>query len=402
MFIETHIIQNFAPSNLNRDDTGSPKTTVFGGVRRARISSQCIKRSVRMHPAFRESTQVEPAVRTRWFYRLLMPALFKNGRSEEEIITVAGLVAECYSKLKDPPKGQPKDQPKDQTAVLLYFSQEEIAMISSLVDQNWDKINDAIKKDKEKQENVGAKKGKKDDKATPQKFVGELMKNIMKHSKERTSAPDIALFGRMLAEKPDLNMNAAMQVAHAISTHRVEMEADYFTAVDDLNRKDEQGAGMISITPFNSACFYRYSCLDWELLLKNLDNDTALAKKTVEGFLKASVQAIPTGKQSSFAHQNLPEFVLGVVRRDGQAWSLANAFETPVFPTQNGGLINSSIKALVSYLKKLMTIYGDGNIQFFILTLPEIPFIAESPLSTIPHLSLNNWVDQMAAAITEG
>jgi CRISPR system Cascade subunit CasC len=197
-----------------------------------------------------------------------------------------------------------------------------------------------------------------------------LAKELFKELKDRTSAPDIALFGRMLAEKPELNIDAACQVAHAISTHRVSMDMDFFTAVDDLTRDDEAGAGMMGITAFNSACFYRYARIDWDLLVKNLGGDKDLARKTIEGFLRAAALAIPTGKQNSFAAQNPPDFMLGVVRKDGQSWSLANAFETPVKPNKSeGGLLPASIEKLNEYWGKLSKVYGGDGITSATLSM---------------------------------
>jgi CRISPR system Cascade subunit CasC len=179
----------------------------------------------------------------------------------------------------------------------------------------------------------------------------------------RTRAPDIALFGRMLAEKPELNLDAACQVAHALSTHRVTMEMDFYTAVDDLNPDDTAGAGMMGFTGYNSACFYRYARLDWEQLVKNLGGDKELAQKTVEGFLRATVQAVPTGKQNAFAAQNPPSFLLAVVRDGGMGWSLANAFEKPVRAVRDSGLVAPSVKALDSYWGRLTAVYGTKSIR---------------------------------------
>jgi CRISPR system Cascade subunit CasC len=342
MFIELHILQNFAPSNLNRDDTGNPKDTEFGGVRRARISSQAVKRSIRLHPVFAKTTEVEPAVRTRWMTRILVDALIKAGKKEEEAKEVANAFSIQYSKL---------EEKKGHTSVLLYLSKSEIEMAVKSLIEKWKEVTKNLKDGK-----------------SPE--LDTLAKELFKELKDRTSAPDIALFGRMLAEKPELNIDAACQVAHAISTHRVSMDMDFFTAVDDLTRDDEAGAGMMGITAFNSACFYRYARIDWDLLVKNLGGDKDLARKTIEGFLRAAALAIPTGKQNSFAAQNPPDFMLGVVRKDGQSWSLANAFETPVKPNKSeGGLLPASIEKLNEYWGKLSKVYGGDGITSATLSM---------------------------------
>jgi CRISPR system Cascade subunit CasC len=346
MFIELHILQNFAPSNLNRDDTGNPKDTEFGGVRRARVSSQAIKRAIRTQKIFADKTGVETADRTKWITRLLVQPLTAAGKEE----VLAWQVAEAFA--TELGVGIEKDKKTEQskTKVLLYLSKAEVTDIANMLLGQWDKIVSTLKD------------GKSSELKTP---VAEWVKNL----KKRTSAPDIALFGRMLAEKPELNIDAACQVAHAISTHRVNMDMDFYTAVDDIQTDEETGAGMMGVTAFNSACFYRYARLDWDLLVKNLGDDKELARKTVEGFLRAAALAIPSGKQNSFAAQNPPDFMLGVVRKDGQSWSLANAFETPVKPNSEGGLMSASIKKLNEYWAKLSKVYGGDGITSVALSL---------------------------------
>ena len=229
--------------------------------------------------------------------------------------------------------------------MLLYFTQEEIeAAVQGLL-ENWDAAVTA------------AKNGKS---------VNSVVSALEKATRNRTSAPDIALFGRMMAEKPALNIDAACQVAHAISTHRVQMEMDFYTAVDDLqDRSDEEGAGagMMGFTNFNSACFYRYARIDWPQLVENLGGNADLARRTVEGFLRAAIDAIPTGKQNSFAAQNPTNLAMVVVREDGKSWNLANAFEEPVYPAQNEGLIRRSIRALDTYWNDLTTRRDDADFK---------------------------------------
>jgi len=362
MFIEVHLLQSFAPSNLNRDDTNAPKDCEFGGVRRARISSQCIKRSIRMHPAFEKATGVEPGVRTRWMNRMIQEALEEAGKDPEQAKAVAEAFSAHYCKMD-----------KTHTSVLLYISATEIKAIKTMILEKWSEITSSL-----------------NDGKSP--ALEEIAKALFKELKGRTSAPDIALFGRMLAEKPDLNIDAACQVAHAISTHRVSMEMDFYTAADDLAREDESGAGMMGVTGFNSACFYRYARIDWEQLVSNLGADRALAKQTVEGFLRAVVAAIPTGKQNSFAAQNPPSLLMIVVRKDGQGWSLANAFEKPVTASREGGFITPSIKALDTHWGKLVKVYGDKDTHVFVLAIDS----EEELVSLKDHQvsSLDEWIAQ--------
>ncbi len=367
MFIEIHFLQNFAPSNLNRDDTGNPKDTEFGGVRRARISSQCMKRAIRSEEIFTKKTMVEPAIRTRWMNRLLAEKLVKAGKEETQAQAVADAVAVQYSKLD-----------KNHTSVLIYLSSNEVNSLTSELLEKWDEVTTSLKDGK-----------------SP--TIDAIAKNLFKTLKGRTGAPDIALFGRMLAEKPDLNIDAACQVAHAISTHRISMDMDFYTAVDDLAKDDETGAGMMGVTGFNSACFYRYARIDWNLLVKNLDGDKDLARKTVEGFLRAAVSAVPTGKQNSFAAQNLPDFLLGVVRQDGESWSLANAFEKPVKADREGGFMAPSVAALDTYWARLNRAYGQDGIRPVALALDE-----DAPLQSLSQARVGNreeWIDCLLAGL---
>ncbi|MCB0108464.1 MAG: type I-E CRISPR-associated protein Cas7/Cse4/CasC, partial [Caldilineaceae bacterium] len=332
-YLELHLLQNFAPSNLNRDDTGSPKDCEFGGVRRARISSQCLKRALRETPTFAEVTGVEKALRTKRVKQQIRARLPEAKQSDDATETILDeVVKELLSKL---------DKDGERTAVLLYMSDAELQAIADAIIADWERLDN----DKER---GGA--------------VKELNKTLTKQFKDRTSAPDIALFGHMLAESPTLNIDAACQVAHALSTHRVTMEMDFYTAVDDLNPDDSAGAGMMGFSGYDSACFYRYLRLDWGQLTKNLDGDGELARKTVEGFIRAAIEAVPTGKQNSSAAHNPPSLVLAVVRNGGMGWSLANAFERPVRPTLDSGFVEPSVKKLDEYWSRLGAIYGTNSV----------------------------------------
>ncbi|HEY57654.1 MAG TPA: type I-E CRISPR-associated protein Cas7/Cse4/CasC [Anaerolineae bacterium] len=391
MFVEVHFLQNFAPSNLNRDDTGNPKDAEFGGVRRARISSQAIKRAIRLEPIFAEITKVPPAVRTRWMTRRLAEKLVAAGKPQEDAETVARAFAAAFSGKMDKDKA-------DRTSVLLYLSDEEYASMAQTLLSQWDMALDAALKAAEEAEDKNKKKDSAKGKRKSKSPFEILATEWIKKTKGRTSAPDIALFGRMLADKPELNLDAACQVAHAISTHRVDMDFDFFTAVDDLLTDEEAGAGMMGVTPFNSATYYRYARIDWEQLVKNLGGDTELACRTVEGFLRAALRAIPTGKQNAFAAQNPPDFALAVVRKDGMAWSLANAFERPVRPNREGGLMEPSIQALDAYWGRLTQVYGAEGVYPF-------AFCVRDPDGLLTHLqtalqpNVETWIQAVLAQL---
>lgn len=341
MFVELHLIQNFAPANLNRDDTNNPKDCEFGGHRRARISSQAFKRAIRREPVFAATTQADNGERSKRMTLPIVKKLVDAGKSPDDAQTVANaLVAAYYSKKEKMDAKKP-----DRTLFLVYFAPSEIDALVGTTLSQWD---DALQT------------------AHDGKSMAKLVKQIVDDTKERTSAPDIALFGRMLADKTELNIDAACQVAHAISTHRVNMEMDFYTAVDDLQTTEEEegaGAGMMGFTNFNSACFYRYARIDFDQLVTNLHGNVGLARRTVEGFLRAAIDAIPTGKQNSFGAQNPTSLALALVRQDGKSWNLANAFEEPVRAGRETGLIDPSIRALDDYWRDLTLRRDDAQFE---------------------------------------
>ncbi|EHY79332.1 type I-E CRISPR-associated protein Cas7/Cse4/CasC [Stutzerimonas stutzeri] len=343
LFLEFHLIQNFAPSNLNRDDTGAPKDAIFGGQRRARVSSQCFKRAVRLAASEHELLpQANRGIRTKKLKALLLERLVDRDPEEagakiEVALAAAGL------KLKDDGK----------TEYLLFLGEGEVAAFAALVEQHWDELPVG-----------GDKKSKKDAKASLPAEIVKKAKALLDGGK----AVDVALFGRMLADLPSVNQDAACQVAHAISTHRVEREFDYFTAVDDKGDADETGAGMIGQVEFNSATLYRYAVLDLRKLLANLQGDFELALSAVEAFTRALVLAIPSGKQNSFAAHNPPEFA-GLCLRHATPLSLANAFEKPVAPRADLALTEQSVERLAAYEGKLAAVYGTAQDQWLSLDL---------------------------------
>ncbi len=343
LFLEFHLIQNFAPSNLNRDDTGAPKDAIFGGQRRARVSSQCFKRAVRLAAGEHELLpQANRGIRTKKLKALLLERL--AGRDAEEVgakIEVA--LAAAGLKLKDDGK----------TEYLLFLGEGEVAAFAALIEQHWDELPVG-----------GDKKSKKDAKASLPAEIVKKAKALLDGGK----AVDVALFGRMLADLPAVNQDAACQVAHAISTHRVEREFDYFTAVDDKGDADETGAGMIGQVEFNSATLYRYAVLDLRKLLANLQGDLELALSAVEAFTRALALAIPSGKQNSFAAHNPPEFA-GLCLRHATPLSLANAFEKPVTPRADQALTEQSVERLAAYESKLAAVYGTAEDSWLSLDL---------------------------------
>ncbi len=343
--IEVHLIQNFAPSNLNRDDTGQPKSAYFGGFRRARVSSQCGKRAAREW--WRERGTVAVGERTKRLQQLIEEklseddAFMKVAANEEERKTAIGDFVSTYYAAPD------KKKPES-TSVLIFISPEEIEVCAAAIMEMWPKI--------------------------------EKRKDVDARIKASRISADIALFGRMLAEQPGRNTDGACQVAHPISTHKVDMEMDFYTAVDDLNPEEETGAGMMGIIGFNSACYYRYALVDRDQLARNLTGKTERkdgewaqrleaedyreADGVIGAFLEAIVYAIPSGKQNSFAAQNLPSFGLFVRREGGVPVSLANAFAKPVRPRKDDDdLIGLSVDALTKHWETIAEVYGAQGIK---------------------------------------
>jgi CRISPR system Cascade subunit CasC len=348
MFVELHMLQNFAPSNLNRDDTGMPKDCEFGGYRRARISSQCLKRAVRRE--FQTGDLLEPqflAARTKRGVDEIAKKLEAQGKDFEEARAVA------RSALGGIGVAVGDDY---RTSVLLFLGDREIRRLTELCAEHWDQLAPA---------GVAppATEGRtrRDSRRAGRNAVPRDIQNAVNDALDGGKAADLALFGRMVAELPDKNIDAASQVAHAFSTNRMSMELDYYTAMDDLSPEDTAGAGMLGTVGFNSGCFYRYSNVDMGQLQRNLQNDEDLARKTLDAFIRASVNAIPTGKQNSMAAHNPPSFVLAVVRHSG-LWNLANAFLDPVTPRRGEDLAVRSIGALDSHWAKTARMYGEDAI----------------------------------------
>ncbi len=346
MLIELHAIQNFAPSNLNRDDTGAPKDCIFGGYRRARVSSQAFKRAMRME--FRDGgllpDKADIGTRTKRIVEELTKRLEKEGIAKDES---KALIERALGGL-----GLKLDE--DKTQYLLFVGPRELDALAAVCVQLRDAGESGATGD------GAAKSGRNAKKEAKSAITGEVQK-ALKAAMDGGKAADIALFGRMVADNAEINTDAACQVAHAISTHKTDIEFDYYTAVDDLNPKEETGAGMIGTVEFNSACFYRYANVDLDQLSTNLGKDAAAVRQTVEAFVRAFVTAIPTGKQNSMAAQNPPSFVFAVARDAGN-WSLTNAFVRPV-PQHADDLVKASIARLDTEWAGIAKMYGTRAIR---------------------------------------
>ena len=330
MRVELHILQNFVPSNLNRDDTGSPKECEFGGYRRARISSQSLKRAMRLE--FERSSLVDAAHRASRT-RLLIGEVAKRlpSRDSESARSVTRALLDAA--------GIDADD-EGRTGYALFLGEQEIAAMSSYVDDRWDTLISEELSAGDKRE-----------------IKGDLVEML-----NGGRAAAVALFGRMLADLPDCNVDAAAQVAHAISTNPLTIEFDYFTAVDDLLPAEDSGAAYLDVAEFDSACFYRYANLDIEQLRANLHGDEELVQTCLRAFLQSAVTAVPSGKQNSMAAHNPPSFIFALVR-DGAPWSLANAFLAPVLPSTEDDIMQRSARDLAQYWDSLADMYGVEDVR---------------------------------------
>ncbi|HOJ32256.1 MAG TPA: type I-E CRISPR-associated protein Cas7/Cse4/CasC [Candidatus Hydrogenedentes bacterium] len=339
MLIQVHLIQNHNPSNLNRDDLGAPKTCYFGGVLRARISSQCLKRAIRTSKEFQK---LLGGVRTRRLAWLIAEAAGDPDLASK----VEGVLEECGFKQQ---KSKPKQDVTDEDDLESTPTESKMLVYTT---------GEAIKKMAQE-----IKDTSKDDKSLAEKFAKIIAEN--------TAVPDMALCGRMLEPSAkiwkDLNttVEAALQVAHAFSTHAVLPETDYYVAADDVPGRDA-GAGYVDTAMFLSACFYKYFSINWETLTENLvasgKDHEKLAAHTVGAFIKTAALVNPSGKQNSYAAHNLPDGLLVEIR--DVPISYANAFVAPV-RVEDGNLVEQSISQLAHYVYDLDVGYGAPQQRFW-------------------------------------
>ena len=299
-FVQLHFLTVYPPSNPNRDDMGRPKTAVYGGVQRLRLSSQSLKRAARLSPAMSDALRGNMGARTQRLGEEVMRHLRERGADDEKARGIAEQVAEIFGKLDaDAAK---KDPDHIRIRQLAFISPDERQAALSMAERAL--VGDALDKE-------ARKRGKA----------------ILRTA---DGAVDIAMFGRMLADAPDFNREAAVQVSHAITTHRAEVEDDYYTAVDDLKKPaEDMGAGFVGEAGFGSGVYYLYVCIDTDRLVENLAGDRALARKALEAATEAFATATPSGKRNSYSHHTRASYVRAEVG-DQQPRSLAAAFLKPV------------------------------------------------------------------------
>lgn len=311
LYVDLHVLQTVPPSCLNRDDTGSPKTAVYGGTIRARVSSQAWKRAIRL-----------------MFRQELFSKEQLGERTKEIVDLVAGAIrkldpeADCEKLAKKALSnaGVKKDEKEKKNDTLFFMSYDQAQALARLI--------------------VDGVEDKKEYKAA---------------LKDKPSV-DMVLFGRMVASDPSLNYDAAAQVAHSISTHAVQNEYDFFTAVDDCAPEDNAGAGHLGTVEYNSAALYRYATVNVMELAEHLGKD--MTPNVVRAFAEAFIRSMPTGKQNTFANRTLPDAVYIAIRED-QPVNLCGAFERAV-PSSSEGYVNPSKSRLAEYARELYHTYADA------------------------------------------
>jgi CRISPR system Cascade subunit CasC len=325
VFVDFHIIQTVPPSCVNRDDTNSPKTAVYGGAVRARVSSQAWKKATR--DRFKEK-----GVRTKNLVDMVAEKLDGDAKNAQKILEAAKLAIKAKKESKD-------EKEALQTGALFFISDRQAEALAELA------------------------------------RAGDFDKNNAQKALKDNPTIDIALFGRMVADDPNLNIDAACQVAHAISTHKAETEFDFFTAIDDRSPREHAGAGMMGTVEFNSATLYRYATVAAHDLKSQLGG-AEQAADAVKEFADAFVRSMPTGKQNTFANGTLPDHVLVTIRRD-QPVNLVGAFEKAVKSAD--GYVEKSIAALNGHAEEVYRKYsGEPQKSFVVGAELPLPRLLES------------------------
>ena len=340
LYVDFHVLQTVPPSCVNRDDTGSPKTAVYGGAVRARVSSQAWKHAMRVMFTEEMSGEVEIGKRTLRAIDLVADELAellpgqdrkKLEKMSQDALKMAGITFK---------KSDKKDGEKsDNTSALLLIGKAQAMALAKLAAENC-----------------------KDDSA----YEDALNEN---------PTVDMVLFGRMVAKAPSLNYDAAAQVAHSISTHTVQNEFDYFTAVDDCAPEDNTGAGHLGTVEYNSATLYRYATVNVLELVRTLGAEQAA--QTVRAFGEAFIRSMPTGKQNSFANRTLPDAVYVT-----QPVNLCGAFEKPVRKSEEG-YAEPSKMALKQYAKELYNTFAEVPEQSFTVGTGLEELAQPMPLNTM-------------------
>ncbi len=314
LYVDFHVLQTVPPSCINRDDTGSPKTAMYGGVLRARVSSQAWKHAMRKD--FAENTPLDVGKRTKKAAELVKEQILALDPEQKKADKMAKDALKYVNITSNDKKG---------TDALVFISSAQAKALAELAVEGCTK---------------------------DEKYEEVMIKN---------PSADMVLFGRMVAQKASLNYDAAAQVAHSISTHAVKNEYDYFTAVDDCPAEDNAGAGHLGTVEYNSSTLYRYATVNVMELAGQLGAEQAA--ETVRAFGEAFLFSMPTGKQNTFANRTLPDAVYVTIRED-QPVNLCGAFERAVSRGEQGYAAPSKA-ALVQYAQQMYASFAEAPAQSF-------------------------------------
>lgn len=323
-FVQLHLLTCYPPSNLNRDDTGRPKTALVGEALRLRVSSQSLKRAWRCSERFEEALSGHLGTRTKLMGKEVFDTLKKGGVAEKPAREWAKDIAGRFGKLKSDKKAEhDADLEIEQLAHISPEEHEAIQALCQTLIARQDKPTEA---------------------------------ELALLTRPRR-AVDIAMFGRMLADKAEFNVEAAVQVAHAFTVHKAAVEDDYFSAVDDLSPRGASGAAHIGERGYGAGLFYLYLCIDRALLRRNLGDDEALARRALEALARAVTQVSPTGMQNSYGSRAYASHVFAE-RGDQQPRTLAQAFLKPVQARGEGRLLDEAVAALHRRSDNFDKVYG--------------------------------------------
>lgn len=358
--LDLHILQSVPVTCLNRDDLGSPKTAFFGGVQRARVSSQSWKRAIREYA--HEISPYFEGNRSRLLIDKFKAALIDLGKSDVEATVAAKAIATVIGTLDTDAE---RKNGILRVKTLHYTSVAELQAISNLFNDELAKsgveqcpLKELVGKQNEAEEAESDVKKKLDKDITA---LGKTIDSIAKKAVKNVGvdvlkdAADLSLFGRMVANDHSLTIEGAAMFNHPISTHKVDNELDFFAAVDDWQKEGDSGAGMTGTLEFNSSVYYRFAALNLDMLadekhLACMSQDER--KEVVEAFVKATLEAVPgmtssnSGRKNSMNGYTRPSYVLGVVREKGHPIQFVNAFEVPIWNAPGKGLMGASIEAL--------------------------------------------------------
>lgn len=326
MKIEIHVLQQVGPNNLNRDETGMPKSCWFGNTMRARVSSQCWKAAMRRQFA-NGPLKENLGIRTALVHQSAANILAERGHDDETALKViTALMASQKLKIKDK-RGE----------YLLFIPSDAAQRLADIANDNWDVLTTHVAKQGR------SKETKTDDetKKASKKLVIPGLEDDLSWMDNRRCV-DIAMFGRMLSDLPSKSISGCVQVAHAIGVNEAFMQSDYYSGMDDLST--DPGAAMIGHIDYSSDLFYRYAAISVDGLLENLGGDADLTMMGVRSFIDAFITSMPSGKQNSFAAFNAPGFAMTVVR-DYENWNLSNAFSPAVTDTN---LMESAARRLLT------------------------------------------------------